>query len=227
MDESMVCKKEPIEREQVIARYLSRSLDSEAVEEFEGHYLGCDECFDEMRVSELLADDLRASNLAWKQTDGVSVLRFKANAELTHSAQELDELRREVLEQSDSRVIIDLSRVTRIDSAGLGQLMSCYSHLVKNRGALKMLNPAPEIKKLLDMTGISTLIPTFTTKRKPSAVSVAPGLTRDAVGKHRTPGGSPAAWTILELCQDQGDGVDRRNPDGPVGNLRRHYRNTF
>ena len=46
----MVCKKEPLEREQVIARYLARSLDSEAVEEFEGHYLGCDECFDEMRV---------------------------------------------------------------------------------------------------------------------------------------------------------------------------------
>ena len=157
----MVCKKEPIEREQVIARYISRSLDSEAVEEFEAHYLGCDECFEEMRVSERLTADLKSSNLAWKQKGGVSVLRFKANAELTHAAHELDQLRKEVLEQSDSRVIIDLSRVTRIDSAGLGQLMSCYSHLVKNRGALKVTNPAPEIRKLLDMTGLSTVIPTF------------------------------------------------------------------
>ena len=115
----------------MIAKYLSRSLDSEAVEEFEGHYLGFDECFDETRVSERLAADLRTSNLAWRQSSGVSVLQFRANAELTHSAQELEELRREVFEQSDSRVIIDLSRVTRIDSAGLGQLMSCYSHLIK------------------------------------------------------------------------------------------------
>lgn len=157
----MACKKEPLEREQVIARYLARSLDSEAVEEFEGHYLGCDECFDEMRVSDRLAADLRATNLAWKQTGGVSVLRFKTNAELTHSAHELEELRKEVLEQSDTKVLIDLSRVTRIDSAGLGQLMSCYSHLVKNRGALKVLNPTPEIRKMLDMTGLSTIIPTF------------------------------------------------------------------
>ena len=162
----MVCKKEPIEREEVIAKYISRSLDSDAVEEFEGHYIGCDECFDELRLSEFIAADLRVSNLAWKQLDGVSVLRFKANAQLTHSAHELDELRREVLEQSDSRVIIDLSRVTRIDSAGLGQLMSCYSHLVKNRGALKMLNPAPEIRKLLDMTGLSTLIQTYTDEKE-------------------------------------------------------------
>ena len=166
MDERMVCKREPIEREQVIAKYLSRSLDAEAVEEFEGHYLGCDECFDELQVSERLAADLRASNLSWNQTEGVSVLRFKTNAELTHSAQELDELRREVLAQRDSRVIIDLSHVTRIDSAGLGQLMSCYSHLVKNRGALKVLNPAPEIRKLLDMTGLSTVIPTFQDERE-------------------------------------------------------------
>jgi anti-sigma B factor antagonist len=157
----MVCKKEPIEREQLIAKYISRSLDSDGVEEFEAHYLGCDECFDEMRISQRLAVDLRASNLSWNQQGGVSVLRFKANAELTHSAQELEELRREVLEQTDSRVIIDLSRVTRIDSAGLGQLMSCYSHLIKNRGALKVLNPSPQIMNLLEMTGLNTLIPTF------------------------------------------------------------------
>ncbi len=157
----MVCKIEPIEREAVIAKYLSRSLDSEAVEEFEGHYLGCDECFDELRVSERLAADLRVSSFEWKQSGGVSVLQFRVNTELTHSAQELEELRREVLEQSDTRVIIDLSRVTRIDSAGLGQLMSCYSHLVKNRGALKVLNPTAEVQKLLDMTGIGTLIPSF------------------------------------------------------------------
>lgn len=152
---------EPIQREQVIAKYLSRTLDAEGVEEFEGHYLGCDECFDELRISEYLAATLRHTNLAWRQSNGVSVLQFRQNAELTHSARELEELRREVLEQSDSRVIIDLGRVTRIDSAGLGQLMSCYSHLVRNQGQLKVVNAAPEIQKLLDMTGISTLIPAF------------------------------------------------------------------
>ncbi len=158
---NMNCGMEPIQREQVIAKYLSRALDSEAVEEFEGHYLGCDECFDELQVSERMAAELRRSNLSWKSSNGVSVLQFRKMAELTHSAKELDELRREVLEQSDSRVIIDLGRVTKIDSAGLGQLMSCYSHLVRNQGSLKVVNAAPEIKKLLDMTGLSTLIPAF------------------------------------------------------------------
>src|SRR5579872_5681786 len=98
----MICGRDPMEREQIVARYLARSLDADAVEEFEGHYLGCDECFDELRVSERLAADLRASNLSWKQNAGVSILQFRTNAELTQSAKELEQLRREVLEQSDS-----------------------------------------------------------------------------------------------------------------------------
>jgi len=157
----MVCRKEPIEREATIAKYLSRGLEAEAVEEFEAHYLGCDECFDELRISERLAADLRTSTLSWRDSHGVAVLQFQADAELTHAARELGELRREVLEQKDSRVIIDLSRVTKIDSAGLGQLMSCYSHLVRNHGMLKVLNPAPEVRKLLDMTGLSSLIASY------------------------------------------------------------------
>jgi anti-anti-sigma factor len=158
----MICGKEPLEREQVIAKYLARSLDENGVEEFEGHYLGCDECFDEMRLSERMAADLRASsNLTWKQTGGISILRFRANAELTQSAGELEQLRREVLEQSDSRVIIDLSRVTKIDSAGLGQLMGCYSHLVRNEGTMKLVNARPEVRKVLDMTGISLLLKNY------------------------------------------------------------------
>jgi len=157
----MICRKEPFDREQIIARYLARSLDEDAVEEFEGHYLGCDECFDELRVSERLVADLRSSNLSWKQTDGISILQFRNNAELTQTARELEQLRREVLEQNDSRVIVDLSRVTKIDSAGLGQLMGCYSHLVRNAGSMKIVNARPEICRLLDMTGISMLLPNY------------------------------------------------------------------
>ncbi len=157
----MICGKEPIDREQIIARYLARSLDANSVEEFEGHYLGCDECFDELRVSDRLVAELRSSNVSWKQSGGVSILQFRANAELTQSARELEQLRREVLEQSDSRVIIDLSRITKIDSAGLGQLMGCYSHLIRNAGSMKIVNARPEICKILEMTGISMLLPNY------------------------------------------------------------------
>jgi len=58
-------------------------------------------------------------------------------------------------------VIVDLSRVTKIDSAGLGQLMGCYTHLVRNAGTMKIVNARPEVRRLLDMTGISALLPHY------------------------------------------------------------------
>jgi anti-anti-sigma factor len=157
----MTCAKDPLKREQIIARYLARSLDADSVEEVEAHYLGCDECFDELRIAERMIAELRTSNLAWKQNGNVSILEFRHNAELTQSARELDQLRREVLEQSDTRVIVDLGRITRIDSAGLGQLMGCYTHLVRNAGSMKIVNARPEVRRILDMTGISTLLPHY------------------------------------------------------------------
>ena len=51
---------------------------------------------------------------------------------------ELTELSKAIRLESDTKVLIDLSRVSRIDSTGLGVLMDCYCHAVKNAGVLKL-----------------------------------------------------------------------------------------
>ena len=55
--------------------------------------------------------------------------------------------------------------VSRIDSAGLGALMACYSHAVRNRGLLKLLNPSSEVQNLLRMTKIDSLLQSFSDER--------------------------------------------------------------
>ena len=45
---------DPIRREEVIRSYLRRTLDPATAEAFESHYLSCDDCFEELRVSGLL-----------------------------------------------------------------------------------------------------------------------------------------------------------------------------
>ena len=39
---------DPTFREEVIRNYLRRTLDADAAEAFESHYLSCDECFEEL-----------------------------------------------------------------------------------------------------------------------------------------------------------------------------------
>jgi anti-sigma B factor antagonist len=152
---------DPLIREQWIRAYLLRRLDEAAVEEFEQHYLGCDECFQELRVTRLLMGSLAQSNIGWRRLQDVVVLEFSHPVRLVRQGEELRQLVQGVLEQKDTKVLIDLSRVSRIDSAGLGMLINCYSHAVRNRGMLKLLKPSAPVQNLLRLTRIDSVIETF------------------------------------------------------------------
>ena len=152
---------DPLVREELIRKYLFKRLDTAAAEAFESHYLICDECFEELRASELLMTGLSQSQVDQRRLQDVLVLKFSRPVQLIRRSREMTALLRGVLEQKDTKVLIDLSRVSRIDSAGLGLLMSCYSHAVRNRGMLKLLNPSPEVQNLLRITRIDSVLETY------------------------------------------------------------------
>lgn len=105
----------------------------------------------------------------WKElrrVGDVVVLGFTVPARLTRQSQELQELLKSVLQHKDTKVLIDLSRVSRIDSRGLGMLMACYAHAVKNQGMLKLLNPSTEVQNLLQLTRIDAVLETHYDERK-------------------------------------------------------------
>ena len=152
---------EPLFREELIVKYLQRRLDAATTEAFESHYLICDECFEELRVSQLLTEGLSQRRIDRRYSGEVAVLQFTGPVQLTRRSAELTALSQSVLEQKDTDVLIDLSRVSRIDSAGLGLLMSCYSHAVRNRRAFRLLNPSRDVRELLRFTKIDAVLETY------------------------------------------------------------------
>ena|SRR5581483_3341166 len=152
---------DPVAREQIIAKYLTRKLEPAAAAAFEDHYLGCQECFEEVRATELLISGLGRGSVERTQDHDVTVVRFAAPAELTGSSLDLHALAQMVQAPGETKVLIDLSQVSRIDSAGLGMLMRCYTHAVRNAGTIKLLNPTTQVKKILSMTRIDSVVPTF------------------------------------------------------------------
>ena len=158
---------DPIAREELIRDYLLKRLDADTTEAFESHYLGCEECFDELRASQLLMSGLgQQSKLEVRRLEDVAVLQFTNPARLTRGSLENQELIDGVFQQKDTKVLIDLSRVSKIDSSGLGLLMTCYSHAVKNQGMLKLLNPNREVQDLLRLTKMDLVVETFHDKRQ-------------------------------------------------------------
>jgi anti-sigma B factor antagonist len=148
-------------REQLLTKYLYRRLSPDQVEALESHYLECAECFEEMRATELLIRGLGEPILQRKRVNDVTVLRFMESSQLLAASLELTELTKAIRLENDTKVLIDMSNVSRIDSTGLGVLMNCYCHAVKNSGALKLLHPDVAVKKVLNVTRIDSLLQTF------------------------------------------------------------------
>jgi anti-anti-sigma factor len=158
---SIELRHDPVRREELIRSYLNRRLSSELMEEFEAHYLGCDECFEETQATRLLISGLGEPVIARQLINDVTVIRFQGNARLLAASLELSELSNAVRLQNDTKVLIDLSKVSRIDSTGLGVLMNCYCHAIKNAGVLKLLHPDAPVKRMLSMTKIDSVLETF------------------------------------------------------------------
>jgi anti-sigma B factor antagonist len=160
---------DPVARERTFVRYLARTLSTTAAEDLENHYIGCDECFEELRATKLLIRELGGMpvesaverTLESALAGDVTVIRFTGSAQLTFSSSDLSALVRMVDTRGDTKVLIDLQKVSRIDSTGLGMLMQCYTHAVRNAGVLKLLQPTPQVKRVLSLTKIDSIVPTF------------------------------------------------------------------
>lgn len=148
-------------REQLILRYLRHGLSAEQADQWESHYLACGECFEEIRATELLIQGLGEPIVERKRINDVTVLKFSAGSQLLAASLELAELSKAIRLESDTKVLIDLSRVSRIDSTGLGMLMNCYCHAMKNAGTLKLLNPESPVRRVLSVTKIDSVLQTF------------------------------------------------------------------
>lgn len=60
--------------------------------------------------------------------------------------------------QRPDEIILDLSRVSFMDSSGLGLILGRYTKAVELGITFKVANPTPQIKRILDLAGTERLI---------------------------------------------------------------------
>jgi anti-sigma B factor antagonist len=76
-----------------------------------------------------------------------------------------DELLRDkvnsLIQQGQKKIILNLSEVPYIDSAGLGEIVRTYTTVSRQGGSLKLLNLTKRIQDLLAITKLLTVFETF------------------------------------------------------------------
>ena len=66
-----------------------------------------------------------------------------------------------LLQQGHKNLLVDLSGVSYVDSAGLGELVQAYATTKNRGGALKLLNVTKRLKDLLIVTKLLTVFDAF------------------------------------------------------------------
>lgn len=67
------------------------------------------------------------------------------------------ELIRDQLSKGNKNLLLNLGDVTYIDSSGIGELVSAYTGVAKQGGALKLLNLTKKVHDLLQITKLYTV----------------------------------------------------------------------
>ena len=76
-----------------------------------------------------------------------------------HSAREIrSRIDTKVYVQRPDELILDLSRVSFMDSAGLGLILGRYAKAMELGIRFKVANPTPQIRRILDLAGTERLI---------------------------------------------------------------------
>ncbi len=66
-----------------------------------------------------------------------------------------------LLQSGNRNLLLNLAKVPYLDSAGLGEIIRCYTALRRNGGNLKLLSPNPRIIDLLTITKLLDVFDTF------------------------------------------------------------------
>jgi anti-sigma B factor antagonist len=74
---------------------------------------------------------------------------------------EIKQIVDDLLKKGNKKVLLNLTHVPFLDSAGLGEIIRCFTALRRNGGSLKLLSPNRRIIDLLNITNLLTVFDWF------------------------------------------------------------------
>jgi anti-sigma B factor antagonist len=115
--------------------------------------------------------------------EGVSVARLSGRIILGEESSALREAVQSLMAAGKKKVVLDMSDVTYIDSAGLGILVGCYVSAGKQGAIVRLCSLGNKFREVLQLTRLLTIFDVYDTL--PAAIgSFREGaLTTSAAGK--------------------------------------------
>ena len=91
----------------------------------------------------------------------VTVLQLIGRLELETGDLILRDTINHLVEEGQVKLVLDMKEVTRLDSAGIGMLVSKYLTVRRAGGTIKLLHPTERTDHLMDITKLTTVFAVF------------------------------------------------------------------
>ena len=101
-----------------------------------------------------------------RQAGEVTILTLTGKLTLGEGERLLHDKISSVVRDGPRQLLLDLSEVPYVDSAGLGELVRTYTAVNRNGGQLKLMGLAKRIKDLFALTKLLTVFEIFETEQE-------------------------------------------------------------
>ena len=96
-----------------------------------------------------------------REVGGVTILDLHGKILIGEGDDALREAVTKLVDGATKSIVLNLADVPYVDSAGLGEIVRCYTTVSKKGGRLKLLNLTKKIQDLLSITKLLTVFETY------------------------------------------------------------------
>ena len=100
-----------------------------------------------------------------REKDSVVILDVKGEIDL-YNASEIKTMIQKLIDSQKYDVIINLEKVSYIDSSGIGALISSLSSLKKYQGSMKIINLLASVKRVFELTKLISFFDIYSSEEE-------------------------------------------------------------
>ncbi|RKZ14439.1 anti-sigma factor antagonist [bacterium] len=96
-----------------------------------------------------------------REEAGVAILELSGKIMGGPDSEKFSSTLKQLIHEEKTRVLIDLGKVTWVNSTGLGILISGYTTMKRNNGEMKLLNVSERIESIFMVTKLASVFESY------------------------------------------------------------------
>jgi anti-sigma B factor antagonist len=101
-----------------------------------------------------------------REVGDVTILDLKGKILIGEGDDALRDAVTRLVDGGKTKILLNLGEVPYVDSAGLGEIVRCYTTVSRKGGRLKLINLTKKIQDLLAITKLLTVFETYDTEQE-------------------------------------------------------------